>query len=285
MELQLALGHALGLIQLNHQPTQSISAIDTALKRAFLFRKLQLLAKKIDGDGDYEQLLLDTQGDGSDPLAVYNQLISLVFTQDNIDGDNIYPAIVLKLIHVLVCAWIIQNDLSSPLKLISFISQQKHVRELIDHAVENSTHLNTPHDTFLKQISQGVFVFNPETRAHELNSSLFDANSVVQKKSKKKDKSHNVVDDVMTLIYFEALINYKKKEPANATASLDLLLKLDKQYWPGYFLKGTLLLYYASYILTHHKAFCILLLANMTSATCVLRLVYATDPNIEQLIV
>jgi tetratricopeptide (TPR) repeat protein len=240
VELQLALGHALGLIQLNHQPTQSISAIDTALKRAFLFRKLRLLAKNIDGDGDYEQLLLDTQGDGSDPLAVYNQLISLVFTQDNIDGDNIYPVIVLKLIHVLVCAWIIQNDLSSPLKLISFISQQKHVRELIDRAVENSAQLNTPHDTFLKQISQGVFVFNPEARAHELNSSLFDANSVVQKKPKKKERSHDVVDDIITLIYFEALINYKKKESANAAASLDLLLKLDKQYWPGYFLKGVL---------------------------------------------
>lgn len=239
MELQLALGHALGLIQLNHQPAQSISAIDTALKRAFLFKKLQLLAKKVDSDGNYEQLLLDTQTDGSDPLAIYNQLIGLVFTRYNIDNDNSYLLIVLKLIHVLVCAWIIQNDHSAPLKLISVVSQQNHVRELIDRAIENSTQLDTPHDTFLKQLSQGVFVFNPETRAHELNSSLFDTTSALQKKSKKKEKSRGVVSDIMTLIYFETLINYKKKEYANATESLDLLLKLDKHYWPGYFLKGT----------------------------------------------
>ncbi len=237
--MQLVLGHALGLIQLNYQPAQSIPAIDTALKRAFLFKKLQSLANHIEDDGDYEQMLVDLHGaDGLDPLAVYNQLISLVFTQENIEAESRYLIIVLKLMHVLVCAWILQNDHSSCLKLISFISQQKHVRRLIDHAVDNSTQVDTAHDTFLKQLSQGVFVFNPETRAHELNSSLFDANSVTQKKTKKKEKSRSVIESVMVLIYFEGLINYKKKDYANATASLDLLLKLDKHYWPAYFLKG-----------------------------------------------
>ena len=174
-----------------------------------------------------------------DSLAVYCQFISMIFAQENIEPESRYLMIIFRLLHVLVCAWIMQTEYSSCLKLISYISQQKQVRTLIDREVDANSHEDTPTDIFLKQLSKGVFVFNPQTRAHELNSSMFATNSVEQKRQKKK-VNYTVIDDIIYFKYLEALITYKKKDYPSATASLDLLLKINKLYWPAYFLKGIL---------------------------------------------